>query len=384
MPDSLMSALHSIPADDRDTWVSVGMALHAELGDAGFLAWNTWSQQSPAYRASDAKSVWRGFKRGGGVTIATLYLLAREHGWQGQDPVMPQENTGARLRREAETLKERERSRRREHRAAPTAAEMLGEAELLPHEYLARKGFPGVEGLVMTRNNLLLVPMRSVRTGLVNSLQTITAAGDKRFLAGGKAKGAVYNLGRAWTRWYCEGYATGLSVQAALRLMHRDDQVVVCFSAANLAQVGTPGWSEPRPRYVIADHDWWRCPLRECDFRWAYAAHSCPNCGYGRVIGPAGEKYARKTGLPYWIPPEAGMDANDFHQAHGLDGLADALREAIHDLADRGPIGPHRGLSRFRPGGRETRQPTAGVLDAHRSQDGVPADVTVRRGGIAL
>ena len=114
---------------------------------------------------------------------------------------------------------------------------MLGEAEIGSHDYLAAKGFPDAQGLIIAKDNLLLVPMRSLQTGQVQSLQTITAEGQKRFLPGGRAKGAVYNLGRAWTRWYVEGYATGLSVQAALKRMYRQDQVVVCFSAANLAKV---------------------------------------------------------------------------------------------------------------------------------------------------
>jgi phage/plasmid primase-like uncharacterized protein len=43
---------------------------------------------------------------------------------------------------------------------------------------------------------------------------------------------------RCSERWLVEGYATGLSVRAALRELHREAQVVVCFSAFNLAHVG--------------------------------------------------------------------------------------------------------------------------------------------------
>ncbi len=35
MTDTLHAALYSIPADDRDTWVIMGMALKSKLGDAG-------------------------------------------------------------------------------------------------------------------------------------------------------------------------------------------------------------------------------------------------------------------------------------------------------------------------------------------------------------
>ena len=38
----------------------------------------------------------------------------------------------------------------------------------------------------------------------------------------------------------------------------------------------------------------------------------------------AGEKYAKASGVPYWMPPERG-DANDLYQAEGLEALSDPL-----------------------------------------------------------
>ena len=35
MSDTLTAALYSIPAEDRDTWVQMGMAIKSELGDGG-------------------------------------------------------------------------------------------------------------------------------------------------------------------------------------------------------------------------------------------------------------------------------------------------------------------------------------------------------------
>jgi putative DNA primase/helicase len=88
-------------------------------------------------------------------------------------------------------------------------------------------------------------------------VQRISADGTKLFLPGGKAKGSVFFIGPlvAHERWLVEGYATGLSVRAALRELHRDAQVVVCFSAGNLAHVGRLV-KELRPKaYVFADND---------------------------------------------------------------------------------------------------------------------------------
>jgi putative DNA primase/helicase len=87
----------------------------------------------------------------------------------------------------------------------------------------------------------LLIPMREFRHyAQINSVQRIAADGTKLFLPGGKAKGSVFFIGPllAQERWLVEGYATGLSVRAALRELHREAQVVVCFSAGNLAHVG--------------------------------------------------------------------------------------------------------------------------------------------------
>ena len=46
--------------------------------------------------------------------------------------------------------------------------------------------------------------------------------GSKKFLPRGKASEAVYKIGKGAERYYCEGYATALSVRAALRRLYRD------------------------------------------------------------------------------------------------------------------------------------------------------------------
>jgi putative DNA primase/helicase len=87
--NSLMSALHAISPDDRDTWVQVGMALNAEFGDGGFEMWDSWSRRSDRYKESSTRAVWRSFKRSG-IGIGSLYLLAQQAGWQGEIPPLPQ------------------------------------------------------------------------------------------------------------------------------------------------------------------------------------------------------------------------------------------------------------------------------------------------------
>ena len=85
MTDTLRAALYSISPEDRDTWVEIGMAIKSELGDGGFDLWDGWSRQSDRYKAADARAVWRSIKqRNGGITIGTLYHMAKEHGWAGE------------------------------------------------------------------------------------------------------------------------------------------------------------------------------------------------------------------------------------------------------------------------------------------------------------
>ena len=80
----LVSALPSIPTDDRDTWLNVGFALHNDVGgQTGFNLWSAWSETSTKFDPRDQTRVWRSFKRKGiaGVTSATIFHLAQQHGW---------------------------------------------------------------------------------------------------------------------------------------------------------------------------------------------------------------------------------------------------------------------------------------------------------------
>lgn len=171
------------------------------------------------------------------------------------------------------------------------AGQIIARSAFLPHPYLARKGFPQLAGLV--DDGRLIVPMYAApHCRRVVSVQRIAEDGSKLFLRGGVAKDAVYHLGRGSTDVLVEGYATGLSVRAAMTALYRDCRVVVCFSAGNLASV-----ARLYPRgFVVADND-----------------HS-----------GAGQQAAEKSGLP-WVMPTTVGDANDLHQREGLGALCALL-----------------------------------------------------------
>jgi putative DNA primase/helicase len=113
----------------------------------------------------------------------------------------------------------------RHRRAAAEAARILNEAtlikpspavawrpgrpgspEVLAHPYLIRKSLPTATCLV--HEGFLIVPMRvdgEHQRELVN-VQRISPEGEKRFLTGGRAKGAIHYIGpaRPQETWFCE------------------------------------------------------------------------------------------------------------------------------------------------------------------------------------
>ena len=201
----------------------------------------------------------------------------------------------ARIRREAEAYQQRVRDGWQ--RAAVKAAEMVRQSRPAEHDYLHFKGLGDERGLVH-QDGSLLVPMRHWRTNALVGLQVIRWDGDarkwdKRMLPGMRAKGATLRLGppRAPRLWLVEGYATGLSVLAALRAVRSRDAVLICFSVGNLAHVSSVLGGE---QSVFADHD----------------------------ASGAGQAAAMATGASWCMSPELGEDANDMHKRAGVFAVA--------------------------------------------------------------
>ncbi len=79
----LESALAFVSPDlGYDDWIRIGMAIHAELGEAGFAAWDAWSGRSSKYPGErELRAHWKSFKPGA-ITPATLYGMAASAGWR--------------------------------------------------------------------------------------------------------------------------------------------------------------------------------------------------------------------------------------------------------------------------------------------------------------
>ena len=87
--EDIREALNSIDTNcDYNTWLEMGMALHHELGNSGFAIWNAWSaRSSEKYEGIESlNKKCNSFKSGGGVKIATLFMHARNAGWQPTPP----------------------------------------------------------------------------------------------------------------------------------------------------------------------------------------------------------------------------------------------------------------------------------------------------------
>jgi putative DNA primase/helicase len=192
-------------------------------------------------------------------------------------------------------------------KAGSRAAALIDAAKPGEHAYLECKGFADEMGLVGA-DGALIVPMRHWRSNALVGAQIIVWDGeamkyDKRMLPGMRARGAVFRLGpqRAARTWLVEGYATGLSVLAALGLMKLRDSVLVCFSAGNLVAVardmGLHGLC------CFADND----------------------------ASGAGERAARDAGIRWVMSPVVGEDANDMHKRAGIFQVAALMRQVLRE-----------------------------------------------------
>lgn len=83
----IRAALGYLPADDRDQWRNVGMALNdTGAGDQAFGLWCEWSSQSDKFNLKDQRRVWDSFQPGGGITLATIFSTAKQNGWVDPEP----------------------------------------------------------------------------------------------------------------------------------------------------------------------------------------------------------------------------------------------------------------------------------------------------------
>ena len=232
-------------------------------------------------------------KRNGAVKFMGDHGFVQNHAvdldvslWRTENP----HSIDTRRMRELVQGAEQERLRLQQQ-AANKATGILNRCVQGYHPYMKAKGFveEPVNILVQDGVQLMVVPMRA--EGRLVGCQIIDEDGNKKFLYGQKSGGAQYILDNKGDHFFCEGYATGLSIRHALKLLKRRYVIHICFSANNMQKVAKSvgsGW-------VIADND----------------------------ESATGLSVARATGLSYWMSDRVGEDFNDYWRRVG--GLAAAM-----------------------------------------------------------
>lgn len=169
------------------------------------------------------------------------------------------------------------------------------------HPYLRRKGCLAHDTRVDT-DGRLLVPMRIA--GYVVNVQRITPGGEKRFMAGGQARGATFTLTDLTMDddavFVAEGFATAATVHEATAL-----PCLVAFSSGNLAAAVLVARKKFPDSVVIVAAD---------------------NDDDGQGNNP-GIEAAKQSGAPFVAPGERG-DWNDMLARYGWPGVVPRLREA--------------------------------------------------------
>ena len=316
--DAIRAALALIPADDRDLWLRIGMALKSELGDEGLALFEAWSESGASFDAKAVKATWKSFKPGGAVTMATLVAEAKQRGFDTKQyaPAVPlsaadkariQQERAARDKAAAAELAAKQAG------AAAEAVQLWGGAATAGESaYLSRKG---VEGLGLRyASKTVLVPLVDVDGKLWN-VQRVFANGDKRFLTGGRVSACFHVIGDiAASAWLlvAEGYATAATLHKAT-----GHAVVVAFNEANVRHVA----AAMRKLYPLvkllmcADDD------RETEAK------------SGKNPGCVAAAAAAQAVAGLWCKPEGlpvgKTDFNDLAAAQGIDVVRGQIAAAI-------------------------------------------------------
>ena len=272
--DRIRSALSFVPADDRDIWVRMGMAIKSELGESGFDLWDEWSQRADSYNPRDAHDVWKSIRANGKVTAGTLFHEGKANGWRddGTHRRLTPDELAERQRITAErrACEEAEIAREREATAVRAFAIWKSATEARPdHPYLARKrvtpvatlreinagaaaailGYLPKSGGEPLTGRLLTVPVQ--QGDGISTLELIDSEGHKAALAGRGTKTAGFwavqplpeGDGEGMALLIGEGVATVLSAREA-----SGHPSVAALSAGNLPSVA----KAMRERYPTA------------------------------------------------------------------------------------------------------------------------------------
>lgn len=306
-PERARRALWSLDAGaERAEWVRAAMA--AKAAGLTFEDFDQWSATAGNYAGqADCAAVWRSIKEDGAIQAGTLYAMAKAAGWQEHNG--PQHRPHQTRQKPAQAPQRPEQGKRPPFNVE--AAWKAGEPATAAHGYITRKqGNPA--GLRVYRgperiagqalDGALMVPAFDM-AGKLQTVQFVPSKGKKlnapgRPVAGAFVAGKIRPPGTGQTIAITEGIGQAWSCNAAAGCA-----AVVAFGSGRMEQVAR-------------------------DFQARYPAARLV------LIADAGKedhcaRIARDTECA-WVEMPAGsppnFDANDYAAAHGLDALAELLR----------------------------------------------------------
>ena len=334
------AALAVIPADDYATWVDMAFALKHGFGDAGFDIWDTWSQSAPNYSERAARTTWRSARASGGKTLASLFWLAQQHGFDLSPSVHDtagrldeaaasptRRETPASLARDAQALRARHAAVALEAESIWRWARPVGPA----HPYLLRKqleptpmlrelealelhallGYEASSAGTPLNGRVLIVPVW--KSEVMSTLELIDEHGHKSSLAGGAKKGGYWRTGPAQLNAQSpsllligEGVATVLSAHRATGWWG-----AAALSSGNLREVA----SVLREQWPSAE----LLVLGELGHGEAHAIEAVKHVG-GRLALPTFAPNARVGGA-------TPTDFNDMAVLYGANTVGKLLRD---------------------------------------------------------
>ncbi|WP_175768833.1 PriCT-2 domain-containing protein [Burkholderia cenocepacia] len=337
--DRVRAALAAIPADDYTTWVDMAFAVKHGLGEAGFDLWDAWSQTAPNYDARSARATWRSASESGAITLASLFWLAREHGFD----LAGSRAFGDRAARSASAHApivgaDASLERKRRARRAAVARQALSiwnwARPVAPdHPYLARKQIaplPTLRELEAEELHVLLgyVPKSNDAALLgrvlivpvcighqISTLELIDCEGRKSSLAGGAKAGGWWSVTLEQHRrdaclpvLIAEGVATAVSAWQATGWY-----TLAVLSSGNLSKVATV-WRAQHPKDALVI-------LADLGAGFTHAEHAARNA-HARLVVP---RFASGAHIANQLP----TDFNDMAVLDGNDAVGELLQRAV-------------------------------------------------------
>ena len=169
--ETVRAALACIPPDiGHDDRVRIAFAVFEGIGDAGADPWIEWAGGRSAPDAAEDRAVWKSARKPGSVKVATLFGIAKDHGFKfaadgapaAPAPSAAEQQHRADEKRRRQQLDEEAMQARRELSAQRAQALWDGAKVEQPKAgipYLMRKGVQA-HGLRFLPGGTALVPMR--------------------------------------------------------------------------------------------------------------------------------------------------------------------------------------------------------------------------------